>query len=116
MTGGCFPGRGFEGPGPSGCEMGSDARTPSDPQDSGASEHGGLPACDGPAANVPLGVPDAGVDLPPDFTPVDGPLPEWIDIRQVCKEARRFVALHVLSTFNAVAINDGRRVYTANDR
>ena len=54
--------------------------------------------------------------MPTDFTPVDGPLPEWIDIKEVCKEAKRFVALHVLSTFNAVAINDGRRVYTASDR
>ena len=54
--------------------------------------------------------------VPEDFTPVPESLPEWIDIQGVCKEAKRFVALHALSTFNAVAINDGQRVYTTTDR
>ena len=44
------------------------------------------------------------------------PPPPWIDIPGVCKEAKRFVALHTLSSFNALAINDGRRVFTADDR
>ena len=54
--------------------------------------------------------------VPKDFTPVPEPLPEWIDIPGVCKEAKRFVALHTLTSFNALAINDGRRVFTADDR
>jgi hypothetical protein len=55
-------------------------------------------------------------EVPKDFTPVPEPLPKWIDIPGVCKEAKRFVALHTLSSFNALAINDGRRVFTADDR
>ena len=54
--------------------------------------------------------------MPKDFTLVPELLPEWIDIPGVCKEAKRFVALHTLSSFNALAINDGRRVFTADDR
>ena len=54
--------------------------------------------------------------IPADFTLVPVGLPEWIDIQAVCKEAKRFVALHALSTFNAVAINDGQRVFTTSDR
>ena len=34
----------------------------------------------------------------------------------MCKDAKRFVAMHALSTFDAVAINDGQRVFTTNDR
>jgi hypothetical protein len=60
--------------------------------------------------------PGAALDVPKDFTPVPNPLPTWIDIPGVCKEAKRFVALHTLSSFNALAINDGRRVFTADDR
>jgi predicted RNA-binding Zn ribbon-like protein len=56
------------------------------------------------------------VTIPGDFTPVAGSLPEWIDIKTVCKEAKRFVALHALSNFNVVAINDGQRVFTTNDK
>ena len=55
-------------------------------------------------------------DVPSDFTPIPGDLPPWIDIASVCKEATRYVALHALSTFNAIAINDGRRVFTTADR
>src|SRR5918999_643995 len=58
----------------------------------------------------------AAPEVPKDFTPVTELLPPWIDIPGVCKEARRFVALHTLSSFNALAINDGRRVFTADDR
>lgn len=54
--------------------------------------------------------------IPSDFTPVHGKLPAWIDVKQICQDAKRFVALHTLSTFNAVAINDGQRVYTTDDR
>lgn len=60
---------------------------------------------------------DADVSMiPGDFMPVQGTLPAWIDIKQICRDAKRFVALHTLSNFNAVAINDGQRVYTTNDR
>jgi len=59
---------------------------------------------------------EAASDVPADFTPIPGDLPPWIDIASVCKEARRFVALHALSTFNAIAINDGQRVFTTADR
>ena len=58
----------------------------------------------------------AALEVPKDFTPVPDLLPKWIDIPGVCKEAKRFVALHTLSSFNALAINDGRRVFTADDR
>ena len=54
--------------------------------------------------------------VPSDFLPVPGSLPSWIDIKQVCRDAKRFVALHTLSNFNAVAINDGQRVFTTDDR
>ena len=60
--------------------------------------------------------PPQAPSVPPDFTLVPVGLPEWIDIAEVCKEAKRFVALHALSTFNAVAINDGQRVFTTSDR
>jgi hypothetical protein len=59
---------------------------------------------------------DSALQVPKDFTPVPELLPDWIDIPGVCKEAKRFVALHTLSSFNALAINDGRRVFTADDR
>ena len=58
----------------------------------------------------------AALEVPKDFTPVGDMLPPWIDIPGVCKDAKRFVALHTLSSFNALAINDGRRVFTADDR
>ena len=63
--------------------------------------------------------PDEGggpVAVPVDFLPVGEGMPPWIDIPGVCKEARRFVALHALSQFNVVAINDGQRVFTTSDR
>ncbi len=54
-------------------------------------------------------------DIPSDFTPVSELLPAWLDIEEICKDARRFVALHTLSNFNSVAINDGLRVFTTDD-
>jgi hypothetical protein len=69
-----------------------------------------------PSQQSAAGVGTGPSQVPSEFTPVPDLLPEWIDIEEVCKEARRFVALHTMSTFNAVAINDGRRVFTANDR
>ena len=68
-----------------------------------------------PAAGSASG-PPAALQMPGDFTLVPDVLPAWIDIAAVCKEAKRFVALHTLSSFNALAINDGRRVFTADDR
>src|SRR4051812_22938031 len=56
------------------------------------------------------------VAVPIDFMPVGEGMPTWIDISGVCKEAKRFVALHALSQFNAVAINDGQRVFPPSDR
>jgi hypothetical protein len=71
------------------------------------------PPGEGAGASAPSG---AAAVVPKDFTPVPDLLPTWIDIPGVCKEAKRFVALHTLSSFNALAINDGRRVFTADDR
>ena len=59
-------------------------------------------------------VPD--FDIPNDFQPVSARLPAWIDIKQICEDAKRFVAMHVLSNFNSVAINTGKRVFTTEDR
>jgi len=71
----------------------------------------GEPDGDGSCA----GTGDGPVTVPADFTPMPDRLPPWIDIKAVCEEAKRFVALHALTTFNAVAINDGRRVFTTAD-
>jgi hypothetical protein len=57
-----------------------------------------------------------GTELPGDFTPVDGCVPEWIDIKSVCSEAKRFVGLYLVDGFNVVAINNGRTIYTTADR
>lgn len=55
-------------------------------------------------------------NLPGDFTPVDTCLPDWIDIRGICREAKRFVGLYAVGGFDVVAINDGRVIYTTSDR
>jgi hypothetical protein len=57
-----------------------------------------------------------GLDLPGDFMPVDGCVPEWIDVKEVCSEAKRFVGLYLVNGFDVVAINNGRSVYTTADR
>lgn len=57
-----------------------------------------------------------GIDIPNDFSPLPEWLPNWIDVKGICKDARRFVCLHPLSHFGAVAINDGQRVYTTADQ
>jgi hypothetical protein len=57
-----------------------------------------------------------GLDLPGDFMPVEGCVPEWIDVKEVCSEAKRFVGLYLVDGFNVVAINNGRNIYTTDDR
>ena len=59
---------------------------------------------------------NTGSDLPGDFTPVDGCVPDWIDIKEICRESKRFVGLYAVNGFNVVAINDGRSVFTTSDR
>ena len=59
---------------------------------------------------------EKGSELPGDFTPVDGCVPDWIDIKEVCTEAKRFVGLYMVDGFNVVAINNGRSIYTTADR
>jgi hypothetical protein len=56
------------------------------------------------------------MDLPEDFRPVDGCVPEWIDIKEICADASRFVGIYALSNVDAVAINNGRAIFTACDR
>jgi|SRR6185312_17182158 len=55
-------------------------------------------------------------NLPTDFTPITGCVPEWIDIGEICKEAKRFVGLYAMENFDVVAINSGKCVYTTADR
>lgn len=57
-----------------------------------------------------------GVKLPADFMPVIDCVPEWIDVKEVCAEAKRFVGLYLVDGFDVVAINDGRSIYTTADR
>jgi hypothetical protein len=54
--------------------------------------------------------------LPADFRPVTGCVPDWIDIKAICAEASRFVGLYALSNVEAVAINNGRAIFTTSDR
>ena len=56
------------------------------------------------------------VDLPEDFRPVDGCVPDWIDVKEICDDASRFVGIYALSNVEAVAINNGRAIYTTSDR
>ena len=53
--------------------------------------------------------------LPGDFMPVSGCVPQWIDIGEVCKEAKRFVGLYAVDNFDIVAINSGKAIYTTAD-
>ena len=55
-------------------------------------------------------------DLPDDFLPVSGCVPDWIDIREICADASRYVGIYALSNVDAVAINNGRAIYTTSDR
>ena len=57
-----------------------------------------------------------GSDIPVDFKPVTGCVPEWIDIGAICKEAKRYVGLYAVANFDVVAINSGQCVYTTSDR
>jgi hypothetical protein len=56
------------------------------------------------------------LDLPHDFRPVDGCVPEWIDIKEICADAQRFVGIYALTNVAAVAINNGRAIFTTSDR
>jgi hypothetical protein len=54
--------------------------------------------------------------LPDDFRPVDGCVPEWIDVKEICMDAQRYVGIYALSNVDAVAINNGRAIFTTSDR
>jgi hypothetical protein len=54
--------------------------------------------------------------VPHDFRPVDGCVPEWIDVKEICRDAKRYVGLYALTNVEAVAINNGRAIYTTSDR
>ena len=54
--------------------------------------------------------------LPADFRPVTGCVPDWIDIKSICADASRFVGIYALSNVDAVAINNGRAIFTTSDR
>jgi hypothetical protein len=54
--------------------------------------------------------------LPDDFRPIDGCVPEWIDIKEICSDASRYVGIYALSNVEAVAINNGRAIFTTSDR
>jgi hypothetical protein len=56
------------------------------------------------------------LDLPEDFRPVSGCVPDWIDIKEICADAQRFVGLYALSNVDAVAINNGKAIFTTSDR
>jgi hypothetical protein len=57
------------------------------------------------------------VDLPDDFRPVSGCVPDWIDFEEICEtDAPRFVGIYTLSNVDAVAINNGRAIFTTSDR
>ena len=55
-------------------------------------------------------------DLPEDFLPVSGCVPDWIDIKSICTDASRYVGIYALTNVDAVAINNGRAIYTTSDR
>ena len=57
-----------------------------------------------------------GQELPGDFTPVTGVIPQWIDISAICRDAKRYVGLYAVANFDVVAINSGQCVYTTSDR
>lgn len=57
-----------------------------------------------------------GQELPGDFTPVNGVIPQWIDISAICRDAKRYVGLYAVANFDVVAINSGQCVYTTSDR
>jgi hypothetical protein len=54
--------------------------------------------------------------VPPDFTPVAGVVPAWINVKAICEDAKRFVGLYAISNVDAVAINNGQKVFTTSDR
>src|SRR5205823_4885889 len=42
--------------------------------------------------------------------------PAWIDVKEICHDAKRYVGLYALSNVEAVAINNGQAIYTTSDR
>jgi hypothetical protein len=58
----------------------------------------------------------SSVELPDDFRPVNGCVPDWIDIKEICSDVQRFVGLYALTNVDAVAINNGKAIYTTSDR
>jgi len=58
---------------------------------------------------------NSGMTVPGDFLPVSGCVPQWIDIGEVCKDAKRFVGLYAIANFEIVAINSGKAIYTTAD-
>lgn len=57
-----------------------------------------------------------GQELPGDFMPVNGVIPQWIDVGAICRDAKRYVGLYAVANFDVVAINSGQCVYTTSDR
>jgi len=55
-------------------------------------------------------------EVPEDFRPVTGCVPDWIDIKGLCDDAARFVGIYALSNVDAVAINNGKAIFTTADR
>ncbi len=55
-------------------------------------------------------------NLPGDFKAVSGCVPDWIDIKDICKEAGRYIGLYAIDNMDVVAINNGRTIFTTSDR
>ena len=66
------------------------------------------------AGNGANGAGDPG--LPGDFKPVDGCVPDLINITDICGDAKRYVGLYAVGGFDVVAVNNGRVIYTTADR
>jgi hypothetical protein len=59
---------------------------------------------------------ESQADLPHDFVPISGCMPDWFDIREICSDESRYVGIYALTNVDAVAINNGRAIYTTSDR
>jgi hypothetical protein len=55
------------------------------------------------------------IPVPGDFLPVSDCVPAWIDIGELCKEAKRFMGLYAVANLDMIAINSGKTVYTTAD-
>jgi hypothetical protein len=58
---------------------------------------------------------NSGTTVPGDFLPISGCVPQWIDIAEMCKDAKRYVGLYAVASFGIVAINSGMAIYTTAD-